>query len=101
MVVTGGREVRPVAYASAVPVSRKRKRKSGKSGRSRGPARLDRRGSGADLVERDRHELADALRNLAAYRDQVDGRRASRAAAVATVLIADLVRAWRTSRTSS
>jgi hypothetical protein len=81
----------PVAYASGVPVSRKRKKKSGKSGRSRGPARMDQRGSGADLSEQDRRELADAWQGLAAYRDQINARRASRAAEAATDLVADLV----------
>jgi hypothetical protein len=76
----------PVAYASAVPVSRKRKKKSGKSGRSRGPTRVDQRRPGADLSE-----WADAWRDLAAYRDQIDARRASWAAAAATDLVADLV----------
>jgi hypothetical protein len=52
---------------------------------------VDRRGSGADLGGQDRRELADAWRALAAYRDQVTAKRASRAAAVATDLVADLV----------
>jgi hypothetical protein len=82
----------PVAYASSVPVSRKRKKKqkSGKSGRSLGPARVDQRRSGADLREQDRHELAEAWRGLAAYRDQIDARKTAHAAAAATALVADL-----------
>jgi hypothetical protein len=81
----------PVAYASAVPVSRKRKKKSGKSGRSWRSARVDQRRPGADLSEQGRSELADAWRDLAVYRDQIDARRASWAAAAATDLVADLV----------
>ncbi len=75
-----------VPYAAAVPVSRKRKKKSGKSGRSR----VRQRGS-ADLSELDRRELADAWRGLAAHREQIDARRASQAAELATDLVADLV----------
>jgi hypothetical protein len=52
---------------------------------------VDQRGPGADLNEQDRRELADAWRGLAAYRDQIDARRASWAAAAATDLVADLV----------
>lgn len=73
-------------------MSRKRKKKPGKSGRSRGPVRVDQRASSADFGGRDRHELADAWRGLAAYRDQVSARRGSLAAAAAEDLVADLVR---------
>lgn len=86
----GGRQG-PVAYASAVPVSRKRKKKPGKSGRSRGSTRVDQRGSAGELSGPDRGELADAWRGLAAYRDQITARRASRAAEAATDLVAELV----------
>jgi hypothetical protein len=67
------------------------RRKSGKPGRSRATARVEQRGSGADLSEQDRRELADAWRGLAAYREQVNTRRASRAAEMAADLVADLV----------
>ncbi|HEY6422965.1 MAG TPA: hypothetical protein VIY28_06895 [Pseudonocardiaceae bacterium] len=40
----------------------------------------------------DRHELADAWRDIAAYRNQLDAQRASRAAAIARDLVAELVR---------
>ncbi|HEY6422658.1 MAG TPA: hypothetical protein VIY28_05280, partial [Pseudonocardiaceae bacterium] len=40
----------------------------------------------------DRHELADAWRGIAGYRNQLDAQRASRAAAIATDLVAELVR---------
>jgi hypothetical protein len=53
---------------------------------------VDRRGSGVDARAWDRDELADAWRGIAAYRKQVDAQRASRAAAMATDLVADLVR---------
>ncbi|HEU5471896.1 MAG TPA: hypothetical protein VFV67_14690 [Actinophytocola sp.] len=74
-----------------MPVSRKRKKKSGRSGRSRVPARVNVLGAGADLGEQDRRELADAWRGLAAYREQIGARRASLAAAAATNLLANLV----------
>jgi hypothetical protein len=76
-----------------VPVSRKRKKKSGKAGRSRGSAAVDQRGFGADLTRRDSHELADAFQGLVAYRDHVDAQRASLAAVAATDLVAGLVAA--------
>lgn len=57
-----------------------------------GPARVDQRVSSADFGGRDRHELADAWRELAAYRDRVSARRDSLAAAAAEDLVADLVR---------
>jgi hypothetical protein len=80
-----------VPMLPAVPVSRKRKKKSGGSGRSRVPARVNMLGSRAGLGEHDRRELADAWRDPATYRDQVGARRASRAAAAATDLVAGLV----------
>lgn len=92
VLVTGGREVGRGAYASAVPVSRKRKKKSGKSGRSVGRPQVDRRGSGVDVRAGDRHERADAWRGIAAYRNQLHAQRASRAAAIARDLVAELVR---------
>lgn len=92
VLVTGGREVGGGAYASAVPVSRKRKKKSGKSGRSVRRPRVDRCGSGVDVRAWDRPELADAWRGIAAYRSQLDAQRASQAAAIARDLVAELVR---------
>jgi hypothetical protein len=74
-------------------VSRKRKKKSGKTGRSRGSVRVNQRLSDADPSELDRRELADAWRGLAAYREQVDARRTAQAAAAARDLVADLVAA--------
>src|SRR5918997_2760510 len=90
VLVTGGREVGGGAYAAAVPVSRKRKKKSGKSGRSVGRSQVDQCGSGVDVRAGDRHELADGWRGIAAYRSQLDAR-ASRAAAIARDLVAELV----------
>lgn len=52
---------------------------------------MDQREFGADLGERDRRELADAWRGLTIYRDQINARRTSRAAAAAADLVADLV----------
>lgn len=52
---------------------------------------MDQREFGADLGGHDRRELADAWRGLTAYRDEVNARRASRAAAAATDLVTDLV----------
>lgn len=52
---------------------------------------MDQRGFDADLGGQDRRELADAWRGLTAYRDEVNARRASRAAAAATDLVTDLV----------
>jgi hypothetical protein len=83
------REIGPVAYASAVPVSRKRKKKPSKSGRSR----VAQRGPAPDLSERDRDQLADVLRGLTANRELTTARRTSLAAAMATELVADLVAA--------
>ena len=74
-----------------VPVSRKRKKKPGKSGRPRQPTRVDQRGSAADLSEHDRRELAEAWQGLTAYREQVHAGRRERAATVATDLVTDLV----------
>jgi hypothetical protein len=73
-----------------VPVSRKRKKKkSGSSGRSFfSQPRLD-----VAAPVRDDRELARAFQGLATYRDQVAIQRASRAAAMATALVADLARA--------
>jgi hypothetical protein len=52
---------------------------------------VEQRGSGADLSEQDRRELADAWRGLAAYREQVNTRRASRAVEMAADLVAGVV----------
>jgi hypothetical protein len=52
---------------------------------------VDQRGSGADPSEQDRRELADAWRGLTVYRDRINARRTSLAAAAATDLVADLV----------
>jgi hypothetical protein len=79
-----------------VPVSRKRKKKkSGSSGQSSLRVRpfMSRQGSAVAAPARDNRELARAFQGLAAYRDRVDTQRASRAAAMATDLIADLTRA--------
>jgi hypothetical protein len=71
-----------------VPVSRKRKKKrSGRSGRSRVRPRLEVQHRGRD------DELARAFQNLAAYRDQTDRSRTSRAATMATGLVSNLTRA--------
>jgi len=72
------REIGPVAYASAVPVSRKRKKKPSKSGRPR----VEQRGPAPDLSERDRQELADVLRGLTTNRELTTARRTSLAAAI-------------------
>jgi hypothetical protein len=77
-----------------VPVSRKRKKKPGKSGRPRQPNRVDQRGSAADLSEHDRRELAEAWQGLTAHREQVHAGRRTRAAAAATDLVTDLVTSW-------
>ncbi|HEX6359148.1 hypothetical protein [Actinophytocola sp.] len=74
-----------------MPVSRKRKKKPGKSGRPRQPARVDQRGSAAELSGHDRRELAAALQGMAVYREQVQEGRGSRATAAATDLVTDLV----------
>ena len=91
----GGWKARRVAYASAVPVSRKRKKKPGKSGHSRKPASVnqlgDRRGSAAVLGGQDPRALAEALQGLTAYREQIHAGRSSRAAAAAKDLVSDLV----------
>jgi hypothetical protein len=81
-----------------VPVSRKRKKKKKKSSgsdRSSGRSRYiaTQRGSGVAAPARDLPDLAQAFQGLAAYRDQVDQQRMSRAAAMATKLVADLARA--------
>src|SRR5689334_16046937 len=71
-----------------VPVSRKRKKKrSGRSGRSPARSRLDVQHRGGD------GELARAFQNLAAYRDQTDRSRTSRAATMAAGLVSHLTRA--------
>jgi hypothetical protein len=82
----------PGAYAAAMPVSRKRKKKAGKAGRSRGRPQVGRREFAADARALDRGELADAWRGLAAYRNHMDAQRGTRAAAIAKELVADLVR---------
>jgi hypothetical protein len=74
-----------------VPVSRKRKKKPGKSGRPLKPALVDQRGSAAVLSEHDGGELARALRGLTAHREQVHAGRRSRATTAATELVTDLV----------
>lgn len=80
-----------VAHASAVPVSRKRKKKSGKPGKSgRSPKRSTVDLRGPQTLARDR-ELADAWRGFAAFQQQVDEWKASRAASMATDLVTDLV----------
>jgi hypothetical protein len=71
-----------------VPVSRKRKKKSGK------PARFERQNqriSGSEMSAPDRLELAKAFSGLTAYREHVDAQRAARAVAAATDLVADLL----------
>jgi hypothetical protein len=76
-----------------VPVSRKRKKKkSGGSGRASDRSRspMSQRVSDVAAPGRDYRELTQAVHGLATYRDQVDMRRASRAATMATDLIADL-----------
>ena len=72
-------------------MSRKRKKKPGKSGWPRKPARVNQRGSAAVLGGQDPHTLAEALHDLTAYREQIHAGRRSRAAAAATDLVADLV----------
>ena len=79
-----------------VPVSRKRKKKtSGSSGRPSGRSRspMSQPGSGVAAPARDDRELARAFQGLAAYRDQIHRQRESRAATMATDLVADLARA--------
>ena len=74
------------SYPSGVPVSRKRKKKkSGSSGRSseRSRSPMSQQGSDVAAAGRDRRELAQAFQSLAAYRDQVDTQRAARAATMA------------------
>ncbi len=73
-------------------MSRKRKKKS-KASR---PARVVRtqlpeseRSSGR--AAQDNRELAQAFQNLMAYRDEIDTRRKSRTAEMATILVADLL----------
>ena len=83
-----------------VPVSRKRKKKKKKkpsdsSDRSSGRSRSSISQPGADVAApaRDDRELVRAFEGVAAYRDQVHRQRESRAATMATDLIADLARA--------
>ena len=86
----------PVPMLPPVPVSRKRKKKtSGSSGRPSGRTRSPMSQPGSDVAApaRDDRELARAFQGLAAYRDQVHRQRESRAATMATDLIADLARA--------
>lgn len=80
-------------YAAPVPVSRKRKKKSGKTTRSQKPARMDQYRSGTALSEQDPDEFAEALRSWAGYRQQLDTQRTARATRAATDLVADLVAA--------
>lgn len=74
-----------------VPVSRKRKKKPGKSGRPRNPARVDQLRTVADPSEHDRHEFTKAWQGLTAHRDQVVAGRRTRAATAATDLVTDLM----------
>jgi hypothetical protein len=86
----------PVPMLPPVPVSRKRKKKtSGSSGRpsARSRSPMSQPGSGVAAPARDDRELARVFQGLAAYRDQVHRQRESRAATMATDLIADLARA--------
>src|SRR4051812_6995652 len=78
-----------------VPVSRKRKKKPGSSGRSSGRSRppVSQPERAAAPAAWDDRELMRAFRGLAAYRDQADTQRATRAAAMATDLVADLAQA--------
>ncbi len=82
-----------------VPVSRKRKKKKKSSGsaRSFGASRhiTPQRGSGIDAPARGSSlsDVAQAFQGLAAYRDQLNQQRVSRAAAIATKLVADLAQA--------
>ena len=78
-----------------VPVSRKRKKKSGGSGRSSGRSRYitSQPRSGGAAPAGDVRDLAQAFQSLTAYRDQVDQQRMSRAAALGTNLVADLASA--------
>jgi hypothetical protein len=92
--------VAAITYAAAVPTSRKRKpKKSGKSGRSRKPARVTRPESGSAPGGplgggSDRRELAGTSWSaLAAYGEQVVSERASRAAAGAEALVPAVVQA--------
>jgi hypothetical protein len=75
------------SYASSVPVSRKRK----KPRKSKTSTRVTDRRVWADPDDRSRHELAKALTGLAAYRRQVDARRALLAAAAAEALVAEVI----------
>ena len=73
-------------------MSRKRKKKS-KASR---PARVVRTqlpesGRSSGRAAQDNRELAQAFQNLMAYRDEIDTRRKSRAAEMATILVADLL----------
>jgi hypothetical protein len=79
------------AYASAVPVSRKRKKKKpDKAGRSSGRSHLG-RGPLVAVPARD-GERPGALGRLAAFRDQIDTRRTDKAASMAAGLVTDLVK---------
>jgi hypothetical protein len=75
------------SYAFSVPVSRKRK----KTRKSKTSTRVIDRTVRADPDDPFRHELAKGLTGLAAYRHQMDARRAFLAAAAAETLIAELV----------
>jgi len=78
-----------------VPVSRKRKKKPSRSGRpSTRPGGSPRHpGVAAAASASDSRELAQAFKNLVAHRDQVETRRVSRAATMATELVADVATA--------
>src|SRR5260221_10856550 len=79
-----------------VPVSRKRKKKkSSRSARSSVLSRPPMSHEGSDVAAPawDNRELTRAIQGLAAYRDQVDTQRASRATTMGTDLIADLAQA--------
>lgn len=69
-------------------MSRKRKKKSGKPAQ---PKVRNQRLTGGGMSESDRLELAKAFSGMAAYREQVEARRAERAAVAATELVADLL----------
>jgi hypothetical protein len=74
-----------------VPVSRKRKKKPGKTARPRNSAGVHQRGSVAELTEQDRREVAAALQGLTSQRDEVRAGRRVKADALAGELVADLV----------
>ncbi len=73
-------------------MSRKRKKKSGKSFRSTGSARIDQGTYGLDPGGPDHRDFAAVLGEFAANREQDDRQRAAWAASRATGLVTDLVR---------